>query len=127
MNTWPYLPSIDPQVEVERIDKTDIFESAGGKESSTSIWPGAPRWRYTLTYNGLRPWVAAPSPYGTFNELSIVRYFVDQAAGAWGLFQYTDPISGTLMTVRFDKDSLKMRRAQGRAWWVCSFSLISVK
>lgn len=121
------IAGIDPKVEVERLDKTDIQESPGGKEFSTSIWPGSPRWRYTLTFNGLRPATPAPSPWQSYSELGLIRYLVDLAAGAWGTFNITDPITGSPVTVRFEKDSLAMRRTEGRAWWTCQFSLLSVK
>lgn len=120
---FPSLPGVDINVERETIYSTTTRTSVSGKEYRTS-WQASPRYRYKLKFNLRTAW-SAPSPFGAYNEVSVVQAFLDTHLGSWDSFLYTDPYSGSQVRVRFERDNLNLKQELTGAW-SCSFNLISV-
>ena len=120
---WPDLVS-DGSPRVERLDKNIVQESLGGQEFAISLWP-SPRYRYSFSYK-LRTTVQAPPPYGAMSELVAVLWLVQQAKGALGRFDVTDPTTGNIIACRLEKDSLVVQQEEGCPWYSCEIAFISV-
>lgn len=122
-NVWPVLPGLDKERDTLPSYSSTIHQTANGKEYRTNHW-AAPRYRFRLRYNGLRSSVAAPSPWGAYSEVAIVRKFLDDHYGSFDSFLYDD--DGTQRRVRFAEDGLRLTRQAGGAWWSCEVELVSV-
>lgn len=96
-NVFPTLPG---QIIVERSPSyvSTIHQTVSGLEQRTS-WRTNPVWHYRITET-VRQGTAAPSPWGAYNEHSILVKWIDDHKGAWDSFLLVDPInvvsSGTI-------------------------------
>lgn len=124
-SVFPSLPGTDITVDRETIYSTQVRTSVSGKEQRTS-WQGTPRYRYRLKFNVLNTARTAPSPWAAYDEAAIVQKFMDDHLGAWDSFLFNDPYSGVQTRVRFESDSLVLRRVVSGIW-EASTSLLSVK
>lgn len=123
---WPATLPVSLALPVERIDRNIPFEADDGSEYVTSQWT-APKWRYTLKFEAVRADTPAPSPFEAYSEVGVILHFVDEARGSWGKFEYVEPIGGQVVTVKFEKDSLKLSRDSTGLWWAGEFSFITTR
>jgi len=121
---FPLLPGFD--IAPTRGSKYPVTkkESPSGREDRT-VWASTPRRRWRIKFNFLRESVAAPSPWGSYSEVSVVDYFIDTHFGTGDSFHILDPKDGaTDRVVRFVSEPDLKRIVSGV--WSCEFDLISV-
>jgi hypothetical protein len=123
-NVFPSLPgmSVTPMRGSEY--KTTIHTTTSGKEQRTA-WQSSPRRRLKVTFDVLRDSVTAPSPYGSFTEVSVIWAFHDTHKGSWDSWLMADPFTGSNIRVRFIDDSIQMTQIVS-GLWECQFEVIEV-
>lgn len=126
--TFPTLPGLDPSVDRTVEYDTTIHKTVSGKEQRTS-WQSTPRYRYRLTFNVLREAVtvsAVGTPWNGLSEVAALVSVFNTHLGNWDSFSYTDPLTSSTVTVRFDPASVVWKRIVPGVW-SCEFTLYSVK
>lgn len=116
-STYPDLSKNLLSITAERVaEVTDVATSPAGVEVRRTS-QAAPTWLFTLSYAGLRPSVAAPSPWDSYSEAGALLAFLDACKGRLLTFPFTHPLTGTVYTARFDDETLDFTRADGGRWW----------
>jgi hypothetical protein len=107
---WPDLPGLDIAVERETEEPDVTVRRTVNRKEYRTLWPAPPVYHYKLKFNYLDQNTAAPAPFGTYNQVSVLSSFIDTVYGTWDTFSYTDPIDGTSRTVRFEQGTLKLKK-----------------
>lgn len=92
-SVFPTLPGLAWGVKRKPMWKTNVRESASGREYRSTSWT-APRWEYTLSYEFLRQGNGR-------TELNDLLGFFNKHYGAWDSWLYTDPDDNTATNVQF--------------------------
>lgn len=112
MADFPSLTFQEPGVTREILYRTSVFTSPGGKEQRIQ-WASSARYRYRF------------SAHVTSSDLSTIQTLYGAHYGALSTFTYVDPISGSTVTVRFEDDSLVVKKVSSDVWHI-DFALIQV-
>lgn len=113
--TFPSLPGVSIETVRTPFYRTTTLETWSGKEVRLSRQSSS-RVRIRLRVNFLRDSVAAPSPWGSYTELGIVKYFHTIHKGSWDSFSIADPDGGGTLTVRFESDELALTQLITGVW-----------
>ena len=114
---WPSFPGLEPTVKRVRVDRRIVFEGLGGTETVVNVWP-SPRYRYTLSYKGLRDNVLCTvSPWTSYHETDLIDYLANRSNLGLDQLTYVDPIDGTTRNVRVESDELGWEQDGTPTWW----------
>lgn len=137
-NVFPTnLTAIDFEVEMTPRYFTKVLRARSGKEVRLS-WRASALWDFKLKMT-VRDRIAAPAPWAAYSESGIVLKFLDDHKGEWDSFLFNSPYQGgttiavpssaypgSQVRVRFDADSLKLKRSANGWWLIDSFALHQV-
>lgn len=115
-NAFPYsIPGMTVEIVAAPEYSTNIGKSVSQKEVRWS-WATSEIVTYRINFSGLRTAVAAPSPWGSYNEVSVVRYFHATSKGSWDYWYLNnstsvfDPSHTSNIKVRFASDRIEFNR-----------------
>lgn len=125
-NALPTLPGLDYAVTRETFYPATTIHTTIADTEYRTTWGSVPRYRYRLSWNVLRANVNAPAPWQAQTEVGVLLKFLADHAGQFDSFLFTDPYDQVQRRVRFESDSLTVKRlAEGV--WACEATLVSVK
>ena len=117
-HVFPDLPGVDVKVERAQSYSTTTLRAASGKEVRVA-WrsSGNPIVRYRMRFNLLRSGVnCTVSPWTSYSELALVKYFHATHLGSADSFLMADPDGGAQVRVHFVSDELALRQILPGMW-----------
>jgi hypothetical protein len=114
-NVLPVLPgfTVEPEISAD-YDNTEHVTISGKKQITN--WSSVAGNVYRLSWETLRTGTMAPSPWGSYSEAAIIRYFFDVHLGHWDSWLMADPFTGSQVRVRWVEGSFRMRQIVPGAW-----------
>lgn len=123
--TFPTLPGLAISVKRYEVYSTVVQVGSSGKEQRGSF-QATPRFTYELTFNCFRQ--TGFSPNTVSDELAALQAFFESQLGQMLTFNYTDPVSSSVVTCRFAQDTMDIERIVALCWKGASaVKLITVK
>jgi hypothetical protein len=124
--TWPQFPGEDGAPVWEIVGgKTITTEAESGNRYTVALWSGY-RKRYTFSYSGLRTYVMAPSPFGSYSEVECVQLLVAGLQGGFGLCYVVDPVDSVSRLCKLEADSVELPKQKGAAWYTAQVPFLTV-
>jgi hypothetical protein len=118
-DVFPAFPSRSITVRRRASFSTKIQTSASGRELRAS-WQSRPRYEYQVTFEALvtgRGGRTQPQELGDFYA---------RMRGAYGTFDFTDPLDGRTRTCRFAEDGLELERFTAHHWKTAGIKIVEV-
>jgi hypothetical protein len=116
---FPSFPSRSITVRRRALFSTKIQTAASGRELRAS-WQSRPKHEYQITFEAL---VAGRD--GKTQPQALFEFYA-QMRGAFGTFDFTDPLDGRTRTCRFAEDGLEMERFTLHHWKTAGIKIIEV-
>ena len=109
--TFPTFPGM--KIEVTRTPQwsTKVHAGSSGTEQRVSFY-SAPLYEFTLNIEFLRERFSG----GAQTEASTLTAFFNARQGSLDSFLFTDPLDGTVRTVRFKEDRIDIERLANGLW-----------
>jgi len=131
--TFPAFPSRSITVRRRALFSTKIQTAVSGREMRAS-WQSRPRHEYQITFDGLATGRVkyAPGGHGGQTMVTVEAQpqelcdFYVRMRGAWGTFNFTDPLDGQVRTCRFADDSLELERFTAFHWKTAGIKIVEV-
>jgi hypothetical protein len=116
---FPSFPSRSITIRRGAAFGTKIQTAASGRELRAS-WQSRPKYEYQITFDAL------VTDGGGRTQPQALAAFYARMRGAFGVFEFTDPLDGQARTCRFADDNLEMERFTINHWKTAGIKIIEV-
>jgi hypothetical protein len=116
---FPTFPSRSITIRRSAAFSTKIQTAASGRELRAS-WQSRPKYEYQLTFEAL------VTDGGGRTQPQALAAFYARMRGAFGVFNFVDPLDGQTRACRFADDNLELERVTLRHWKTAGIKIIEV-
>jgi hypothetical protein len=117
--TFPTFPGRSITIKRKALFNTKVQTANSGRELRTS-WQSRPKYEYQITFD-----VLVTGKGGKTQPQALNDFYV-RMRGAWGTFNFVDPLDGQTRTCRFADDSLDMERITVKHWKTSGIKILEV-
>jgi len=119
MADFPTFPTRSITVRRKATFATKVQTATSGRELRAS-WQSRPKHEYQITFDGL-----VTDGEGRTQPETLMAFY-NSMRGAYGTFNFTDPLDGQVRTCRFLDDSLELERFTARHWKTQGIKIVEV-
>ena len=119
MADFPTFPTRSITIRRRAGFSTKVQTSTSGRELRAS-WQSRPKHEFQITFDGL-----VTGKDGKTQPETLAAFYVSMR-GAYGTFNFTDPLDGTVRLCRFADDGLELERFTAWHWKSQGIKLIEV-